>query len=184
MQRCRKGSKKRMPQSELTSSSDQRFWQIWLEKPVLLSSYDKAQKMHRTHPNASPQVGNRLREGPLKPDTLKESIRPRPNSRAHATSNCCPRPITRSHAVALLPRGHAGVGPRAQHGCANQGQHDGAAPAEAPPARPPSEAEARGAARFNSRTRHLRAGRLAAPVAQTRRGAHDGYQTKSCRVFE
>ena len=78
-------------------------------------------------------------------------------------------------------RSHAGVGPRAQHGQ----PYDGACTAaEAPPARPPSEAEARGAARFNSRTRHLRAGRLAAPVAQTRRGAHDGDETKSCRVFE
>ena len=78
-------------------------------------------------------------------------------------------------------RSHAGVGPRAQHGQ----PYDGACTAaEAPSARPPSEAEARGAARPGGRAGHLRAGGLAAPLAQTCRSPHDGDETKSCGVFE
>ena len=168
-QRCGNGSKQRMQRVNLAKSSDQRFC-AEAEKPVLSEPSGMARHKKRaphtsTHPSIGPEFASASRAQTR--TTQREQIS---CARIHA-------PTGRSIAAPARPV-HA---TRAQHGCAKQGQpHDGAKATKtsAPQAAPC------GAARFNSRTRHLRAGGLAAPVAQTRCGPHDGYQTKSCGVFE
>ena len=121
---------------------------------------------------------------------LKTALKPERESRAQTRIHALTRrriaaaEFTRPHAVALLPAATLACARARSTAAPTKGSRTMAP-------RPPStarstapEAAPRGAARFNSRTRHLRAGRLAAPLAQTRRGPHDGDETKSCGVFE
>ena len=130
--------------------------------------YDKAQKKRTAHIHAPlNRSGKRLRESRSNPNNSKRADQ-------------LPE-FTRPQAVALLPPARPVHATRARHGCAKHGQpHDGAAATKTPP----SQAAPRGAARSNSGARHLRAGRLAAPLVSESCGPHDGYQTKSRRGVE
>jgi len=123
--------------------------------------YDKAQKKRTAHIHAPlNRSGKRLRESRSNPNNSKRADQ-------------LPE-FTRPQAVALLPPARPVHATRARHGCAKQGQrHDGAKATKTPA----PQAAPCGAARSHSGAGHVRAGRLAAPLAQTRRGPHDGDET-------
>ena len=128
-------------------------------------------KQHRTHPRALNRSGNRLRES---------RSNPKHTQREHSAAP----EFTRPQAVALLPR------PSRRTPCMRR-ERSTAAPstgsrtmAPRPPRHRPLKQRRAARHVFIVALGHLRAGGLAAPLAQTRRGAHDGDETKSCRVFE
>jgi hypothetical protein len=148
-------------QSVLTTSSDRRLAHA-LKNPFYQGAiYDKAQKKRTAHIHAPlNRSGKRLRESRSNPNNSKRADQ-------------LPE-FTRPQAVALLPPARPVHATRARHGCAKQGQrHDGAKATKTPA----PQAAPCGAARSHSGAGHVRAGRLAAPLAQTRRGPHDGDET-------
>ena len=123
-----------------------------------MTRHKKSAPHTSTHPSIGPETPPRVA---LKPEQLKESRSAAPE-------------FTRPQAVALLPPARPVHATRARHGCAKQGQrHDGAKATKTPA----PQAAPCGAARSHSGAGHVRAGRLAAPIAQTRRGPHDGDET-------